>query len=131
MTQNETPECPQCDSADNQPDPESNYDWECGACGWKFNNPPTQTREKSMIRIEKLRELGNRKSVESSKMREWAFRQMMDDTELLWTLDEMDSEEREQTMEVIQETFDDEISKALELLNEANDCWNRAGQLKN
>ena len=84
-----------------------------------------------MIRIEKLRELGNRKSVESSKMREWAFRQMMDDTELLWTLDEMDSEEREQTMEVIQETFDDEISKALELLNEANDCWNRAGQLKN
>jgi hypothetical protein len=63
-------------------------------------------------------------------MRELAFRQMMDDTELVWT-EEMDSEEREQTMVVIQENFDSDISKALRLLNEANDCWNRASQLKN
>ena len=74
---------------------------------------------------------GNRKSTESSKMRELAFRQLMDDTEQLWLLDEMDSEEREQTMEVIHETFEDEISKAVELLNEANDCWNVAAELKN
>jgi ribosomal protein L37AE/L43A len=43
---NEEPECPQCDGADNQPDPEGNYELECGACGWKFNNPnETMTQE--------------------------------------------------------------------------------------
>jgi len=48
---NEEPECPQCDGADNQPDPEGNYELECGACGWKFNNPnetqSTSTPEKN------------------------------------------------------------------------------------
>ena len=32
--------CPQCDCADNQPDPQANYDLECGACGWKFDRKP-------------------------------------------------------------------------------------------
>tara|TARA_Y100000034_G_C6651239_1_gene285053 strand:+ start:294 stop:608 length:315 start_codon:yes stop_codon:yes gene_type:complete len=33
-------ECPQCDCADNQPDPDADYDLECGACGWKFDRKP-------------------------------------------------------------------------------------------
>ena len=84
------------------------------------------TKTETMNQLNQIIELGNRKSVESSKMRELAFRQMMKETELLWMLNEMDSEEREQMAEAIQEEFDDSMAEALRLQDKATEAWNAA-----
>ena len=78
-----------------------------------------------MNQLNQIIELGNRKSRAASRVRGWAFAKMMRETEQLWT-EEMDSEERKDMAEAIQEEFDASMDEVLRLQDKANEAWNAA-----